>query len=118
MSLLAKFAIFTIAIFVVVCGTALLFSARPTPVLGYNGDALFHSIGKGDDSFDDCREAGDGWICRITGDKADSKYRIDTRWDGCWEGTHVAGPVNAYTPQNISGCIDIWDHLRLENTFD
>ncbi len=118
MSLLAKFAVFSIAIFVVVCGTALLFSARPTPVLGYDGDALFHSIGKGNESSDGCREVNGDWICRITNGKTKVTYRIDTRWDGCWDGNLASGTASWYTPRSISGCVDIWDHLRLENTFD
>ena len=73
MSLLAKFAIFSIAIFVVVCGTALLFSTH---------------------------------------------YRVEVDWAGCWDATRIRGPVTADTPRTLSGCVDIWDHLQLEDTFN
>lgn len=118
MSLLAKFALFSIVGFVLACGTALLFSARPTPLLGYNADALTHSIGKGEGSKQGCRELDGDWLCTVNGDKGDVTYRLDTRWDGCWEAERIRGPVDNFTPQSLSGCVDIWDHLRLENTFN
>lgn len=116
MSLLLKVAIALLIAFVTLAGMALIFSARPTPVLGVDAGSLAHSVksaGAG------CSENSDGtWVCVLEGDKADTRYSVDVRWDGCWEATRYRGPVTEFTPDSKSGCIDIWDHLRLENAFD
>lgn len=116
MSLLAKFAIFSIVIFVVVCGTALLFSARPTPIVGVDAGSLAHSVRSTDTG---CSGNGDdGWDCAVTGKAGTTHYRVEVDWAGCWDADRTKGPVSESTPQTLSGCVDIWDHLQLENTFN
>jgi len=116
MSLLAKFAIFSIAIFVVVCGTALLFSARPTPVVGVDAGALAHSVRSSDTG---CSQGPDEiWDCAVSVGDTTTHYRVEVEWAGCWDATRIRGPVTADTPRTLSGCVDIWDHLQLEDTFN
>ncbi|MGA7397869.1 MAG: hypothetical protein WBW62_10530 [Solirubrobacterales bacterium] len=118
MSLLLKLAIGLLAAFVIICGLGLLFSARPTPILGLDPDVLGHSVAKGEFEDQDCKELPNGnWSCLITGNKRPTTYEVDVRWDGCWKGTRTAGPVTTYTPEKVSGCVDIWDHLQLEYIF-
>jgi hypothetical protein len=118
LNFLLKVAISLLATFVLLGGAILLFAARPTPVVGVNGGALLHSIDRGE-SDDKCRETPDGdWACRITGNEALVGYLVDVGWDGCWDASHESGPIDSYTPRELSGCIDIWDHLQLEDVLN
>ncbi len=116
MRLLMKVAIGLLIAFVVLVGAGLLFSARPTPITGVDAGSLAHSV-KSTDAV--CRESSDGnWHCALEADKADTQYEVDVGWDGCWEATRIRGPVTRFTPRGLSGCVDIWDQLQLENVFD
>jgi len=116
MSLLAKFAIFSIVAFVVFCGTILLFTARPTPVVGVDAGSLAHSVRSADTGCS--RNSGGTWDCAHKGRQGTTHYRVDVDWIGCWDAERVKGPVTKDAPRSLSGCIDIWDHLQLENTFN
>ncbi len=116
MGTLAKVAIGLLIAFVVLAGAALLFSARPTPLIGLDGDSLGHSIRS---SSGECRKGPDSeWVCAIEGDNAMTRYRVDVGWSGCWDADRFRGPATDQTPESISGCVDIWDHLALEKVFD
>ena len=116
MNTLLKVAIVLLIAFVVLAGLGLLFSARPTPVVGLDSDALAHSVRP---SSGTCREASDGeWSCRIEGVRRMVSYRVEAGWDGCWVAERKGPASGTMTPATMSGCVDIWDHLRLENVFD
>lgn len=117
MSGLAKLTIGLLIAFVVVASAGLLFWARPTPILGVDGKSLAHSVKDGSDTAPCTKAAGD-WVCEIEGDGPPTKYAIDLRWDGCWKGDRVSGPLAAFTPEEISGCISLGDHLRLEEVLN
>ncbi|MBK5231705.1 MAG: hypothetical protein JJE13_01825 [Thermoleophilia bacterium] len=115
MSGLAKLVIGSIAVFVLFCTLVLLFWARPSPILGFDAETLAHSLEKGQQ----CRKGpGGDWTCSIDGDGPPTWYRVDVGWDGCWEGNRFAGPVATFTPEEISGCIDLADHMRFEEAFN
>jgi len=109
--MLMKVAIVLLAAFVVVAGLGLLFSARPTPILGADGDSLAHSISE----VDSCTEIDGTWNCLRNGNIG---YRVKVGWDGCWDATLFGKNPATRLPRTRSGCIDIWDHLRIENSFN
>ncbi len=108
-----KIAIVLLIAFVVLASLGLLFSARPTPVLGVDGDSLAHSISNSAP----CIEGTSGgvWNCWRNSTVG---YRVEVGWDGCWDATLYKAPRMSDVPRTRSGCIDIWDHLELEDTFN
>ena len=113
MSFLLKIVIAAMATGVVLVSGALLFSARPTPLIGLDGDALAHSV---PGSIGACREiTGGEWTCAVEDGKRKARYRVDVDWAGCWEGEVSGASIPGQSPRMISGCIDIWDHLRIED---
>ena len=114
MRLLVKVAIGLLIAFVVFASLGLLFWARPAPILGVDGDSLAHSV-QGTQYYDQCKKRPDGkWTCAKDG----TRYSVNVDWDGCWNGAHVSGPVTTYTPEKINGCVNLQDHLRLEEALN
>lgn len=112
-----KVAIGLLIAFVVLAGVGLLFSARPTPILGVDGSSLAHSV---DEAQSICEQRSDGnWTCLVTDAPRPAEYRVAVRWDGCWKATRSAGSVGSNGgPEEVTGCIDLWDHLRLEEALN
>lgn len=116
MNLLLKIAVAALVTCVILVGGTLLFTARPTPVMGLDADALSHSVAS---SGAQCSEdPGGNWACAIFGKDKPTRYRVEANWLGCWDGARIAGPVTADTPEGISGCVDIWDHVRVEDAIN
>ncbi|MBK8293534.1 MAG: hypothetical protein IPK93_01695 [Solirubrobacterales bacterium] len=114
MKLLLKFGIGLLIAFVILASLGLLFWARPTPILGVDGNSLAHSV-QDSQYYEKCREAPNGdWIC----EKAGTRYAVDIGWDGCWDGDRISGPATTFTPNEISGCVNLQDHLRLEEALN
>jgi len=114
-NLLLKFGVVLLVAFVVLASLGLLFWARPAPVLGVDADSLAHSVDKNPPADSPCVEGpGDDWTCSFGG----TRYRVEVKWTGCWNGERISGRVNNYTPQEISGCLDLQDYLRLEDALN
>lgn len=117
MGTFAKIVIGLLIAFVVLAGAGLLFSARPTPILRVDGESLAHSV---DEAQSICEQRPDGgWNCLVTDGFRPADYEVDVRWDGCWKATLSTGSVRSTRgPEEITGCVDVWDHLRLESLLD
>ncbi|MGK2932547.1 MAG: hypothetical protein ACSLFD_07240 [Solirubrobacterales bacterium] len=114
--MLVKVAVVLLIAFVVLAGLGLLFSARPTPVTGVDASSLAHSV-KSNGSY--CSEIdGGNWDCAIELDRGTTHYTVEVGWDGCWDANRTKGPVARNTPESKTGCVDIWDHLVLEDIFN
>ncbi len=93
-------------------------AARPTPILAVNGKALEYSIAGGPPLPDKaCRRASAGsWTCGVWDNERSGAvpYRVDVDGLGCWN-AQLRGQSSAEggKPQRLSGCITIFDHLRL-----
>ena len=97
------------ALFVVVVA----FMARPTPILGIDGESLGSSVG---DDILSCRHgAGGDWICPrpVLGSSDYVDYRVSTTGSlGCWNGELLERYAAVRrVPAAVSGCVSILDHL-------
>jgi hypothetical protein len=93
------------------------FCYRPATLIGVHGDALAHSIGGGSLVGESrCSDAGDGdWRCVISDDQGSgvARYRVGTRSFGCWDAVRQGPGGEGGTPKRASGCLDLFDVLRL-----
>jgi hypothetical protein len=92
-----------------------LFGARPTPVLGIDGEALQSSVGGIDVlSFEpESCEPGDGeWTCFVYESEISGSisYRVEVDWKGCWEAVKV-GQSRGENPRTLSGCASLVDYV-------
>jgi hypothetical protein len=96
-----------------------LFAARPVPVLGVDGRALQYSVDGGgfSSSSDACAREDGVWICHVYDSNLSSNmpYRVEMRRFGCWTATRIDW-AREESRQRLSGCITIWDEIRLLNT--
>lgn len=96
-----------------------LFAARPVPVLGVDGRALQYSVDGGgfSSSSDACAREDGAWTCQVYDSNLSGSvpYRVEMRRFGCWTATR-SGWASEESPQRLSGCITIWDEIRLLNT--
>lgn len=95
-----------------------LFAARPAPVVGIDGSALQYSVESGPLSFDTrpCEQLADHlWRCRAADEEASGTvpYRVKTRRLGCWTATRIGPEFGDESRRRLSGCVTIWDQLRL-----
>ena len=89
-------------------------SARPALLFGVDGESLQNSVDRLFAESNECRPAGDNWICSsydstMSGDR---EYRIDVDWAGCWEGEPVPYSRETSGPEadeRIDGCITLKD---------
>jgi len=98
-----------------------LFASRPAPVLGVHGEALQYSVGGGNlgSSMPPCTRADDGaWRCKRSenGFSGTVSYRVETHGLGCWRAVRVGPRPAEGAPKRLSGCITIWDEIRLMNS--
>lgn len=96
-----------------------LLAARPAPLVGVDGKALQYSV-EGASLFENrpCpREADGTWTCSRHDDGYSSTlpYRVKVGWLGCWHAVRT-GPAGEGAPKRLSGCITVWDQLRLFDT--
>lgn len=93
-----------------------LFGARPSPVLGLDGQALQSSVGNttllglGDDS---CDREGDGsWTCSRfdVGFSSTVGYRVRANGMGCWRAERST-PGGEGSPKRLSGCVTLFDFV-------
>ena len=115
---ITKFLIYAFIGFAVFGIALMLFLVRPSIVAGVDGGALAYSVEKGPYGRECRKGPGDDWTCLVEGDRSSARYRVDVRWDGCWQAERVSGRVTDYTPQKLSGCISVIDHLQLQRIFD
>lgn len=106
-----------------VCGTAALvfavglLAARPTPVTGVDGKALQYSVSGGNLGFsvEPCGH-GDGgsWSCSVYDDGFSGAVPYDVRVGGlgCWTAIR-AGRAGEGASKRLSGCLTVWDQIRL-----
>jgi len=91
-----------------------LFGARPTPVLGIDGDALQSSVGGLDIlSFEpkSCDREDGEWICFLyeSASSGSISYRVQVGGLGCWKATRI-GPSHE-NPKRLSGCASLVNYL-------
>lgn len=91
------------------------FGARPSAVLGVDGNSLQNSVG---DSFvfydgSSCERSGELWSCsRWTGsDSSSVPYRVKVNDMGCWQAVSEWDAGEGRTPKRISGCVTLYDFL-------
>ncbi len=94
-----------------------LLAVFPTPFLGTDGRSLQNSV-DGLFSFKErCQPRGDStWTCYKydNASSGDLPYRVSVNWAGCWEGKAEAGSrPPAPSEREISGCVWVFDHVRL-----
>jgi hypothetical protein len=86
------------------------FAARPTAILGVDGEALQSSVGGFSRS---CRQLhSDTWACSRydSGFSGEIAYRVDVHGLGCWSATR-AEYGGEPSPKHLSGCITILDYV-------
>ena len=92
-----------------------LLAARPTPIVGVDGDALQYSVDGGSivDLGPCPHEEDDTWTCSVNsyGDSSTVTYRVKVGGLGCWTAVSTE-PIGAGRPQRLTGCIDAWDQVR------
>ena len=91
----------------------LLFSWRPSPVLGVNGGALQQSVGGFLSPSDSCDERWDGaWSCGRNDDQMSGsvEYRVEVDGLGCWNAIRVGSPGEG-SRKNLSGCLTLFDFV-------
>ena len=94
-----------------------LLATRPVPVLGVDGRALQYSVdGGGFSSSDNCVQEKAAWTCHVYDSNLSGSvpYRVEIGNFGCW--TATGGWPTEGSPRRLSGCITIWDEIRLWNT--
>jgi hypothetical protein len=98
--------------------TAVVFVARPTPVLGVDGESLGRSVEGFLAASGPCEELkADGrWSCfrsdADSGGSSGSTYIVEVdRW-GCWDGRRE-GPsaIESGAPLRINGCVTLLSHI-------
>jgi hypothetical protein len=97
-----------------------LLTSRPAPVIGVHGAALQYSVGGGNlgSPMPPCHTAGDEiWSCERYDDgfSGTVSYRVEIDGLGCWRGVRVGSPPGEGADKHLSGCITIWDEIRLMN---
>lgn len=97
-----------------------LLASRPAPVIGVHGKALQYSVGGGNlgSSMPPCRPAGDGvWSCQRYDDGFSGTVSYEVKVDGlgCWRGVRVGATPGEGAEKRPSGCITVWDEIRLMN---
>ena len=105
-----------------VAGTACLFLAtgliasRPAPIIGVDGSALQYSVGSSflDSSPQPCQRHAQSWTCDVydSEDSGDVPYRVKMHRLGCWTATRI-GSFGEPSEKRLSGCVTIWDEIRL-----
>jgi hypothetical protein len=93
-----------------------LVSARPTPIIGVDGEALQYSVDGGSlfDSQPCPHEANGTWTCAVYDNAYSStvSYRVRVGELGCWTADRSAPPGES-SPERLSGCLTVWDQVRL-----
>jgi hypothetical protein len=88
-----------------------VFGARPTPVLGLDGEALQASVAS--TTLNDACEpvAADAWTCQRWDSELSGaiSYRVEANWKGCWHAVRES-PDNR-SPKRLSGCVTFVDYL-------
>ncbi|HYJ21748.1 MAG TPA: hypothetical protein VEW07_06980 [Solirubrobacterales bacterium] len=92
-----------------------LVAARPTPIIGVDGEALQYSVdGGGLFESHPCSRGEDGtWTCSVY----DSRYsstvpiRVKVGGLGCWTAVRSEA-VGEGSPERLSGCLTAWDQVR------
>lgn len=97
-----------------------LLASRPAPVIGVHGKALQYSVGGGNlgSSMPPCHPAGDGvWSCERYDDGFSGTVPYDVKVNGlgCWRAVRVGPSPGEGAEERLSGCITIWDEIRLMN---
>jgi hypothetical protein len=91
--------------------------ARPTPIVGVDGEALQYSVGGGNLLFDSepCPHEADGsWTCDVYNSNVSGTvpYRVRVGGLGCWTAVR-SGRIGVGSPKRLSGCLTAWDQVRL-----
>jgi hypothetical protein len=95
---------------------ALAFAARPATVLGMNGTALQHSVGReglAEKSGESCRHIrGSVWTCNRHDDQFSGtvSYHVTVDGVGCREADRF-GPPGEGSKKHISGCVTLLAYL-------
>lgn len=94
-----------------------LLAARPTPITGVDGKALQYSVGGGNLglSTEPCSHGGGGaWTCGVYDDgfSGTVSYEVEVGGLGCWTAVR-AGWAGEGGPKQLSGCLTVWDQVRL-----
>lgn len=95
-----------------------IFSARPTPIIGVDGEALQYSVGGGSLLFNSqpCPhdEANGTWTCAVYDGSVSGTipYRVRVGGLGCWTAIR-SEPIGVDSPKRLSGCLTAWDQVRL-----
>lgn len=97
-----------------------LLASRPAPVVGVHGEALQYSVGNGNlgSSVPPCSPTPDGtWSCQRYDDGFSSTvtYRVKANRLGCWRAVRISSSGEG-SEKRLSGCITVWDEIRLLNT--
>lgn len=95
-------------------------TVRPTLITGLDESALQYSVGRGNIGFSaqPCRHGGDRtWTCSVYDDDVSGAvpYKVKMRPWGCWVAVRSYPEKTSRGPR--SGCITIWDKLRLFEVF-
>jgi hypothetical protein len=95
-----------------------LLASRPTPVTGVDGTALQYSVGGSflDSSAQPCQRRARGWTCGVYDSdvSGDVPYRVKMHRLGCWTATRI-GSFGDPSERRLTGCVTIWDEIRLFN---
>lgn len=93
-----------------------LIAARPTPLLGVDGEALQYSVDGGSlfDSHACSHEDDDTWTCAVydSGDSSAIPIRVKVGGLGCWTAVR-SEPAGGGAPERRSGCLTAWDQVRI-----
>ena len=94
-----------------------LLAARPTPVTGVDGRSLQYSVGGGNLGVfaDPCRPGDSGdWNCSAYDDAVSGMVPYDVKVGrlGCWTAVRT-GRAGEGAPRRLSGCLTVWDQIRL-----
>lgn len=97
-----------------------LLASRPAPIVGVHGKALQYSLGGGNlgSSMAPCDPAGNGiWSCQRYDDGFSGTVPYEVKIDGlgCWRGVRVGSAPAEGAEKRLSGCITVWDEIRLMN---
>jgi hypothetical protein len=93
-----------------------LLAARPAPLVGVDGKALQYSL-EGPSLFDNrpCPHERDGtWTCsrHDSGYSSSIPYRVKVGGLGCWTATRTIRTGDG-SPGRLTGCITVWDQIRI-----
>jgi hypothetical protein len=96
-----------------------LFATRPSPIVGVDGTALQYSVGDGNlgSSVPPCTPTGNRiWSCYAYDDgfSGTVTYRVKTNRLGCWQAVRTSSSGEG-ADKRLSGCLTIWDEIRLLN---